>query len=278
MKRRRVVLGNTLAAVGAALVVAIALLPVLWGFSTSLKPADQILAFPPKWLPDPATLTSYTQVWQQSNLPIYFRNSVIVTVASLVVALIVSVHAAYAMARFRFRGKNLVMLGLLATSMIPGIAILVPLYDLSVHAKLYDTFAGLVIVYAAWNVPILVWLLRGFFESVPIELEEAARIDGCSRLRAFYKIVLPMSQPGLLAAAIMVIMFVWNDFLIAFTLTISENRRLLSVGLYTYISNYGVEWGQLTAATMIALLPVVAVFFLLQRRLVEGLMAGALKG
>jgi ABC-type glycerol-3-phosphate transport system permease component len=195
-----------------------------------------------------------------------------------VVALLVSVHAAYAMARFRFRGKNLVMLGLLATSMIPGIAILVPLYDLSVHAKLYDTFAGLVIVYAAWNVPILVWLLRGFFESVPIELEEAARIDGCSRLRAFYKIVLPMSQPGLLAAAIMVIMFVWNDFLIAFTLTISENRRLLSVGLYTYISNYGVEWGQLTAATMIALLPVVAVFFLLQRRLVEGLMAGALKG
>jgi ABC-type glycerol-3-phosphate transport system permease component len=278
MKRRRLVLGNTLAAFGAALVVAIALLPVMWGLSTSLKPADQILAFPPKWLPDPATLTSYTQVWQQSNLPIYFRNSVIVTLASLVVALIVSVHAAYAMARFRFRGKNAVMLGLLATSMIPGIAILVPLYDLSVHAKLYDTFAGLVIVYAAWNVPILVWLLRGFFESVPIELEEAARIDGCSRLRAFYKIVLPMSQPGLLAAAIMVIMFVWNDFLIAFTLTISENRRLLSVGLYTYISNYGVEWGQLTAATMIALLPVVAVFFLLQRRLVEGLMAGALKG
>jgi ABC-type glycerol-3-phosphate transport system permease component len=278
MKRRRVVLGNTLAAVGAALVVAIALLPVLWGLSTSLKPADQILAFPPRWMPEPATLLSYVQVWQQSNLPIYFRNSVVVTLAALVVALLVSVHAAYAMARFRFRGKNLVMLGLLATSMIPGIAILVPLYDLSVHAKLYDTFAGLVIVYAAWNVPILVWLLRGFFESVPIELEEAARIDGCSRLRAFYKIVLPMSQPGLLAAAIMVIMFVWNDFLIAFTLTISENRRLLSVGLYTYISNYGVEWGQLTAATMIALLPVVAVFFLLQRRLVEGLMAGALKG
>jgi multiple sugar transport system permease protein len=278
MKRRRLVLGNTLAAFASAVVVAIALLPVLWGLSTSLKPGDQILTFPPHWLPDPPTLQSYVQVWQQSNLPIYFRNSVIVTLAAVVVALVVSVHAAYAMARFRFRGKNVVMLGLLATSMIPGIAILVPLYDLSVHVKLYDTFAGLVIFYAAWNVPILVWLLRGFFESVPIELEEAARIDGCSRLRAFYKIVLPMSQPGLLAAAIMVIMFVWNDFLIAFTLTISESRRLLSVGLYTYISNYGVEWGQLTAATMIALIPVVAVFFLLQRRLVEGLMAGALKG
>jgi ABC-type glycerol-3-phosphate transport system permease component len=279
MKRfRHLVLGNTLAGIASALVIAIALLPVLWGLSTSLKPAAQILTFPPRWLPDPPTLASYVQVWQQSNFPTYFRNSVVVTLAALAVALVVSVHAAYAMARFRFRGKNLVMVGLLATSMIPGIAILVPLYDLSVHVKLYDTFAGLVIVYAAWNVPILVWLLRGFFESVPIELEEAARIDGCSRLRAFYRIVLPMSQPGLLAAAIMVIMFVWNDFLIAFALTISEQRRLLSVGLYTYISNYGVEWGQLTAATIIALLPVVAVFFLLQRRLVEGLMAGALKG
>lgn len=277
-RRQKRAIGSVAAALAALVVVAIALIPVWWGFVTSLKPAAQIMAFPPKWLPEPPTLASYVQVWQQSNLPIYFRNSIIVTLAALVVALVVSVHAAYALARFSFRGRNAVMVALLATSMIPGIAILVPLYDLAVHVKLYDTFAGLVIVYAAWNVPILVWLLRGFFESVPIELEEAARIDGCSRLKAFYKIVLPMSQPGLLAAAIMVIMFVWNDFLIAFALTISENRRLLSVGLYTYISNYGVEWGQLTAATMIALVPVIAVFFLLQRRLVEGLMAGALKG
>lgn len=277
-RARRNVTGNALAGFGGLIVAIIALVPVLWGLSTSLKPAGQILTFPPQWLPSPPTLQSYVQVWQQSNLPIYFRNSIVVTLAALAVALVLSVHAAYAMARFRFHAKNAVMVGLLATSMIPGIAILVPLYDLSVHTKLYDTFAGLVIVYAAWNVPILVWLLRGFFESVPIELEEAAMIDGCSRLRAFYRIVLPMSQPGLLAAGIMVIMFVWNDFLIAFTLTISEQRRLLSVGLYTYISNYGVEWGQLTAATIIALAPVVAVFFLLQRRLVEGLMAGALKG
>lgn len=277
-RRQKRVIGSAAAALAALLVVAIALIPVWWGLVTSLKPAAQIMTFPPKWLPEPPTFASYVQVWQQSNLPIYFRNSIIVTLAALVVALVVSVHAAYALARFSFRGRNAVMVALLATSMIPGIAILVPLYDLAVHVKLYDTFAGLVIVYAAWNVPILVWLLRGFFESVPIELEEAARIDGCSRLKAFYKIVLPMSQPGLLAAAIMVIMFVWNDFLIAFALTISENRRLLSVGLYTYISNYGVEWGQLTAATMIALVPVIAVFFLLQRRLVEGLMAGALKG
>jgi ABC-type glycerol-3-phosphate transport system permease component len=136
----------------------------------------------------------------------------------------------------------------------------------------------MIIVYAAWNVPMLVWLLKGFFESIPPELEEAALVDGCGRLRAFYLIVLPMSRPGLLAGSIMAVMFVWNDFLIGFTLAISEQKRLLPVGLFTYISNYGVEWGQLMAASVIALLPIIIAFFVLQRFLVQGLMSGAVKG
>ena len=192
---------------------------------------------------------------------------------ALVVALIVAVHCAYAMARFRFAGKNLVLVALLATSMIPGIAILVPLYDLSVHAKLYDTFVGLVIVYAAWNVPILVWLLRGFFESVPVELEEAARIDGCSRLRAFYKIVLPMSQPGLLAAAIMVIMFVWNDFLIAAFLTRAETKTL-SVALLTAYGTKDITWGTLGALAHFSTIPIVLIALALNRYFVQGLTRG----
>ncbi len=264
-----------LAALGVA---ALALFPLLWGLTTSLKPADQILAYPPLWVPNPPTLQSFREVWQQSNLPIYFRNSIIVTSASVIFALVLSVHAAYGLARFSFRGKAALMVGLLATSMIPGVAILVPLYNLAVHTGLYDKRLGMIIVYTAWNVPTLVWLLKGFFESIPAELEEAALVDGCSRLRAFYLIVLPMSRPGLLAGSIMAIMFVWNDFLIGFTLAISEQRRLLPVGLFTYISNYGVEWGQLMAATVIALLPIVIAFFLLQRFLVQGLMSGAVKG
>jgi ABC-type glycerol-3-phosphate transport system permease component len=162
--------------------------------------------------------------------------------------------------------------------MIPGIAILVPLYELAVKTDLYNTFAGLIPFYTAWNVPILVWLLKGLFESVPLELEEAAMVDGCSRWRAFYQIVLPMARPGLLSGAVMALMFTWNDFLIAFTLTISGERWLLSVGLYTYISTHGIDWGLLMAATIIALLPVVVLNFVLQRRFVDGLMAGAVKG
>ena len=269
---------NAAFALAGTAVAGLALIPLLWGLSTSFKPAAQLLTYPPIWLPRPPTLESFTQVWQQSNLPIYFRNSVWVTLASLLLSLVLSVHAAYGLARFSFRGKATLMVALLATSMIPGIAILVPLYNLAVHTGLYNTHLAMIIVYAAWNVPMLVWLLKGFFEGIPAELEEAALVDGCGRLRAFYLIVLPMSRPGLLAGSIMAIMFVWNDFLISFTLAISDQKRLLPVGLFNYISNYGVEWGQLMAATVIALLPIIIAFFVLQRFLIQGLMSGAVKG
>lgn len=261
-----------------ALACAFAAGPVIWGLLTSLKPAAQVVAFPPQVLPDPPTLANFLAVWQESNFPVFFRNSLVVTAASVVAALLLSVHAAYGLARFDFRLKTWLMLGILATSMIPGIAILVPLYNLSVKTGLYNTLPGMIIVYTAWNVPLLVWLLKGFFESVPAELEEAALMDGCGRYRMFYLIVLPIARPGLLAGAIMAMMAVWNDFLIGFTLAVSEQKRLLPYGLYAYISNIGVDWGQLMAATVLALLPVVFAFLLMQKWLVQGLMAGAVKG
>ena len=261
-----------------ALACAFAAGPVIWGLLTSLKPAAQVVTYPPRVLPDPPTLTHFFAVWQESNFPVYFRNSLVVTAASVLAALLLSVHAAYGLARFDFRMKTWLMLGILATSMIPGIAILVPLYNLSVKTGLYNTLPGMIIVYTAWNVPLLVWLLKGFFESVPAELEEAALMDGCGRYRMFYLIVLPIARPGLLAGAIMAMMAVWNDFLIGFTLAVSEQKRLLPYGLYAYISNIGVDWGQLMAATVLALLPVVFAFLLMQKWLVQGLMAGAVKG
>lgn len=252
--------------------------PVVWGLLTSLKPATQVVAYPPQLLPSPPTLASFAAVWTESNFPVFFRNSLLVTAVSVALSLVLAVHAAYGLARFHFRGKTMLMLGILATSMIPGIAILVPLYNLSVQTGLYNTLTGMVVVYTAWNVPLLVWLLKGFFESVPLELEEAARMDGCGRYPTFYRIVLPIARPGLLAGSIMAMMSVWNDFLIGFTLAVSEQKRLLPYGLYAYISNIGVDWGQLMAATVLALLPVVFAFLIMQKWLVQGLMAGAVKG
>jgi ABC-type glycerol-3-phosphate transport system permease component len=274
MKPRReyVLVGLTLAA------CLFAAGPVVWGLLTSLKPATQVVAYPPQLLPSPPTLASFTAVWTESNFPVFFRNSLVVTALSVALSLALAVHAAYGLARFDFRGKTLLMLGILATSMIPGIAILVPLYNLSVQTGLYNTLTGMVVVYTAWNVPLLVWLLKGFFESVPLELEEAARMDGCGRYPTFYRIVLPIARPGLLAGSIMAMMSVWNDFLIGFTLAVSEQKRLLPYGLFAYISNIGVDWGQLMAATVLALLPVVFAFLIMQKWLVQGLMAGAVKG
>jgi ABC-type glycerol-3-phosphate transport system permease component len=264
--------------IAAALACGFALGPLAWGLSTSLKALPDIFAYPPKAFPWPVTFDSFVRVWTESYFPVYFRNSLLVNGASVAISLVLSVHAAYGLARFRFRGKTALLMGLLATSMIPGIAILVPLYNLSVQTGLYNSFPGLIIVYSAWNVPLLVWLLKGFFESIPVELEEAALVDGCTRWRAFYLVVAPLVGPGLLAGAILTMMFVWNDFLIGFTLTISETKRLLPVGLFAYISNVGIDWGQLTAASIIALLPVVFAFLVMQKWLVQGLTAGAVKG
>lgn len=252
--------------------------PLVWGLLTSIKPATQVVAYPPQLLPTSPSLEHYATVWQQSNFPVYFRNSLIVTAASVATSLALAVHAAYALARFDFRGKSALMFAILATSMIPGIAILVPLYNLSVKTGLYNSLAGMVIVYTAWNVPLLVWLLKGFFEKVPRELEEAAQIDGCGPFRLFYLIVLPIARPGLLAGAIMAMMAVWNDFLIGYTLAVSDQKRLVPYGLYAFISNIGIDWGQLMAATVLALIPVIFAFLIMQKWLVQGLMAGAVKG
>ena len=251
--------------------------PIVWGTLTSLKLPTQVVTYPPELLPTPPTLLNFLAVWNESNFPVFFRNSIVVTLAAVALSLVLAVHAAYGLARFSFRGKTLLMLGILATSMIPGIAILVPLYNLSVQVKLYNTLTGMILVYTAWNVPLVIWLLKGFFEKVPRELEEAAQMDGCGRYRVFYLIVLPLARPGMLAASIMAMMAVWNDFLIGFTLAVSEQKRLLPFGLYTYISNVGVDWGQLMAATVLALVPVLIAFLIMQKWLVQGLMAGAVK-
>lgn len=164
------------------------------------------------------------------------------------------------------------------TSMIPGIAILIPLYLTAVKVGLYDTFIGMILIYTAWRTPMLIWVLRGFFDSVPKEIEEAAKVDGSSPLRTFYQLILPVSQPGLAAGALLSAIYVWNDFLVAFSFTTKDELRLLSVGLYNYITQYGINWGQLMAAVVISVIPVVVLFVCLQSKFVDGLSAGAVKG
>jgi ABC-type glycerol-3-phosphate transport system permease component len=204
-------------------------------------------------------------------------NSTIVATLTIAATLAVAVHAGYAAARFHFAGKNQLLFLILATAMIPGICILVPVYLLMTQFNLHNTYGSLVIVYTAWQVPTAVWIMRGFFDTISSELEEAALIDGCSRLGAFYRVVLPLSQPGLAAVGILVFVYVWNDFLIAYVLTISDEKRLIQSGLYLYVTAFGVEWSKLMAASVLALLPPAVTFMLLQSRFIQGLTKGAIK-
>ncbi|TCB97177.1 carbohydrate ABC transporter permease [Micromonospora zingiberis] len=255
-----------------------AVLPLLWGLSTSLKPESTVLATPVRWIPEHLTLENYEAVLFHSQIPLNLLNSVIVSVVTVLVTLIIAVPAAYSAARYRFRGKAGLLFFILMTSMVPGIAVLVPLYYLAVKLGVYDTYLVMIVIYSAWQVPTIVWILRGFFESIPVEIEEAGRVDGMSAAGAFLRLVLPLAKPGLGAAAIITFVYVWNDYLIASTFVSDPDLRLISVGLYTYLTQYGTVWGQLTAAVMVTLLPMIIAFVLFERRLVAGLSAGASKG
>ena len=260
------------------LTCAFAIFPIVWAVITSLKDSGSVMTYPPKWLPDPMVLDQYRLVVFGSNMPRYFLNSLLVAVATIVATLAIASHGGYSAARFNFPLKNLLLFIILATVMIPGIAVLVPLYMIATQIGLHDTYWALIIIYSASQVPMVLWLMKGFFESIPKELDEAALIDGCGPLQAFYRIIAPLTQPGLAAAAIVVFVYVWNEFIIAMTMTASDDMRLVPVGLYFYVSAFGVQWGQLMAAVCVALIPAIVLFILLQRWFIQGLTSGATKG
>lgn len=265
-------------AIHATLVVAtvFALFPIVWGVLTSFKTERDIYAYPPRWIPDPVTLQNYEEVY--SSILRYMLNSGFVALVTIVVTLLISMHGAYGAARRDFPGKRPILFIILSSMMIPGVAVLIPLYWVASKLNLFNTYLVLVLVYTAWMVPMAMWFLKGFFETVPRDLEDAATMDGCSRLGVLYRIVAPLIVPGFSAVAIVVFIFVWNEFIIALSMTTSESKRVVTVGIYYYITAYGIEWGKLLAAVTLALVPIVAGFFLLQKGFIRGMTSGAIKG
>ncbi len=261
-----------------AIFAIVALFPVFWGLSTALKPDGEVSSFPPAMIPSQLNFDNFYKVVFQSEFVTYFMNSILITGICIVTATLVASHAAFAVTYFDIKFKNTMMFIILMTSMIPPVALLVPLYMMSVKVGLYDTRFLMTLIYTAWRVPILTWIMRGFFEKLPKEIVEAGIIDGCSKPKIFYKLILPISKPGIVAAALLSAVYVWNDFLVSFTFTTKNSLRMLSVGLYQYISQYGIQWGQLMTAVMISIIPIVILFIVLQKNFVEGMAAGAVKG
>lgn len=276
--RGREKVGNVVTYLVLFLFIALMIIPIFLGFLTSWKGTAEISRFPPTIFPEIIDIGNFYKVLFMSNFSTYFMNSVIVTVTCVVISTVIAGHAAYALARFRIKHREKIMFAILMTSMVPAVALLIPLYIMSVKAGLYNTRIMLVLVYTAWRTPMLTWILKGFFESAPVAIEEAAMIDGCSRLKTFYKVVVPISQPGIVSSALLTAVYVWNDFLVSFTFVTDEKLRTVSVGLYSYITQYGVQWGELMAAVMVTIIPIIIMFVCLQSKFVDGMAAGAVKG
>lgn len=282
-RARRRGLRRAIGAVATAALLAFAVLfsivPILWALLTSLKTPQEVALYPPTLLPRHLTFDNYLgAVFNNATFLHYLFNTALIVAITTLICLVCASHAAHAVARYRFRGSGVMMFAMFSTIMIPGVAVVIPLYLLSVQAGIYDSILVLVLVYGAWLTPTLVWLLRGFVIAIPVELEEAGRIDGHSRLGVFYRVTFPLMKSGLLAGAVLIFANIWNEFLLGYSLVQSETARVVQVGIYANLTEVGVQWGRLTAAAVTAMVPVLIVYAFLQKAFVQGLSAGAVKG
>ncbi|MCW6508763.1 carbohydrate ABC transporter permease [Lichenifustis flavocetrariae] len=260
--------------------VAVVLFPVFWVVLTSVKPPELSQALPPVWNFTP-TLQSYSDVlggntYTSQAFGTLMAHSLVVTVASTLLGLIVGVPAAYALARFRFRGKKGTANWILSTIMFPPAVSVVPIFILASKLNLTDTFPCLIVPYAAFGLPMVIWMLRSFIKQIPYEIEEAATVDGASQGAVLWHIVFPLLMPGIVAASLLSAMLAWNEFLFALTLTRSA-AKTAPVGISEFTNMYGTQWGSLTAAATVTVAPILVATMLLRRRLVEGLTFGAVK-
>jgi multiple sugar transport system permease protein len=259
----------------ATFVALIFLSPYVVAVLTSLKPTDELFATPTTLLPARWTFDAFVQMWSTVPLFDYLRNSVVIGLASTAIALLAAAPAAYCTARMRFRGRWLFLGLVLGTQMIVPSTLIIGLYREVVFLRLVDSTLSLIFINAGFNLAFAIWLLHAYFRALPIEVEEAAMIDGCGRLQVLRRIVLPLSLPGLVTATIFTFIAVWNEYIVALTLIRTDENLPVTVGLTSFVGRNVVEYQQLFAASLIAVVPVVVLFAMIERHLAAGLSAGA---
>jgi multiple sugar transport system permease protein len=253
------------------------LVPFLWLVLTSLKSPAELTAIPPKLIPS-FHWSFYQSALEKYGLLRYIGNSVIVAGSATLISIVIGSLAAYAMARFNLAWTRFYLLVLLAISMFPQIAVAGPVWSILDHLRWLNTYQGLVAAYIAFSLPLAIWILTTFFREVPIEIEEAALIDGCSRSQALTKVVLPLAAPGILTAALLVFIHAWNEFFFALIIMTDPSVQTLPVGIALFPGEYTMPWGEISAASTVATIPLILLTLVFQRGIVRGLSAGAVKG
>jgi len=251
--------------------------PVYWTIASSFAPEASLFEVPPI-VPTQLTLNHYRALFDQRQFWLPMRNSLVVSTAATLLAIVAGTLAAYALTRLKFRGRSLLLAGVLAVSMLPQVSLVPPLYLALRATHLIDTYTGLVLPYLSFALPLSIWLLVGYFRQLPPELEDAALIDGASRVQSLWHIILPLAWPGIATAAILTFLYCWNEFIFALSFTLGPERQTAPVAIALFRGRYQVPWGQILAAAVVTTLPIVAVVVAFERRIVEGLTAGAMKG
>jgi multiple sugar transport system permease protein len=257
--------------------VAITLVPILWLILTSFRPQIELSSVRLMLLPRDPTLQNYIDVFTRYKTTNYLTNSIIVSVGVVITNLLIGPPAAYALARFRFRGERIVLAMIIVFRMIPVVTAMIPLFIVFTVLGLINTYAGLIVAHTAFKLPVTIWVLRGFFVDVPKELDDSARVDGCSTFGTFLRIALPLVKPGLAAAGVLAFLWTWNDLIVTLVLSTGDATVMLPLGLTKFVLEYGVDWGPMTAAGVIVFLPTLIFIFVAERYLVGGLTLGGVK-
>jgi multiple sugar transport system permease protein len=258
------------------LAIAIVFFPLLWMLTVSVRPNIEVTKMPPDWIPEVFTLEGYLKIFGNTRFLIVFLNTMAISLLVTILSLILGATAAYALARFRFAGQRSVLMFLIITQMFPLVLLCIPYFRIFITLGLYDTRTSLVLVYLTFTLPFCILMLRSYFLNIPRDIEEAAMMDGCTRLQAIFRMLLPMSYPAFIGAGLYTFLLAWNEFLFAVVLIESWENRVLTMAIYSLMAEFVTDWNTMMAFSVLASLPLVAAFIFLQKFMVQGMTAGAL--
>lgn len=260
------------------LAAAAALFPIVWILLTSFKTAQEAIRIPVQWLPSRLTFASYAALFRERSFDLYFANSAIVTAGTTICAIGLATAAGYGFSRFRFRGNRPLFMFVLMTTMFPAVMLVIPYFLILKALGLINNYLGYIWAYTSFSLPFCTWMMKGYFDSIPREIDEAGIVDGCSVFGVFVRLCMPIAAPGMAATAIFSFLLAWNHYIFALALTTRPERYMVPVGIATLVGEYWTDWNVLTAAAIVAIVPVIVFNILLERYLIAGLAAGAVKG
>jgi multiple sugar transport system permease protein len=263
----------TVTIVGAA----VTLFPIYWMFIASVRPTAETLSSPPIWFPKVITFSGYKDLLTNSRQLRYFTNTYVIAFSTAGVSIVLGSLAAYGFSRFKIAGGQVLLALIFSLQMMPSVALMIPFFDMSLALGIHNTRLALILADTAFALPISLWILKSYFDSIPVDLEEAAMVDGCTRLQALWRVVLPLAVPGLIGTGTFAFLWAWNEFMFAVVLTSGPDVAPLTIAISLFFTQYGREWNSIMALNVIATLPLLLIFIFLQRWVVQGMTAGAVK-